>query len=225
MELIWRIALVVVPSYGIGAIPSSYIVGSAFHGIDLREHGSRNLGAANTYRVLGPMSAIPVLLFDILKGFLAVRFFAGFGGQDFIFPLLAALIVVLGHNYSVFVRFSGGKGVATTAGAFLALVPYAVVMSFILWTVLLLVFRIVSVASMAGTVFLAPAILISDRYLGSKTHPSIIILSIIAAVLVIYKHRSNIRRLLRGEEMKLFGGGSAAGKKKENATDKKKEIG
>lgn len=215
MELIWRIALVVVPSYGIGAIPSSYIVGSVFHGIDLREHGSRNLGAANTYRVLGPKSAIPVLLFDILKGFIAVRFFADFGGRDFIFPLLATLVVVLGHNYSVFVRFTGGKGVATTAGAFLALVPYAVVMSFVLWTIVLLLFRIVSVASMAGAVFLAPAILISDRYLGSRTHPSIIFLAIVAAVLVICKHRSNIRRLLRGEEKKIFGGGKPAGKKKE----------
>ncbi|HUV35536.1 MAG TPA: glycerol-3-phosphate 1-O-acyltransferase PlsY [Patescibacteria group bacterium] len=215
MELIWRIVLVVVPSYGIGAIPSSYIVGTVFHGIDLREHGSRNLGAANTYRVLGARSAVPVLMFDILKGFVAVRVFAGFGGQDFLFPLLAAFFVVLGHNYSIFVRFSGGKGVATTAGAFLALVPYAVVMSFVLWSAVLLIFRIVSVASMAGTVFLAPAILISDRYFGSRTHPSIIVLAIIAAILVIYKHRSNIQRLLRGEEKKLFGNGNTAKNKKE----------
>lgn len=215
MELIWRIALVVVPSYCIGAIPSSYIVGMVFHGIDLREQGSKNLGAANTYRVLGPKSAIPVLMFDILKGFVAVRFFAGFGGQDFIFPLLAALVVVLGHNYSIFVRFSGGKGVATTAGAFLAMVPYAVVMSFVIWSIVLLLFRIVSVASMAGVIFLAPSILISDRYFGSRTHTSIVILAVIAAVLVICKHRSNIQRLLRGEEKKIFGGKNA----------KKKELG
>ena len=215
MEMFWRIVLVFVPSYGIGAIPSSYIVGKVFHGIDLREHGSRNLGAANTYRVLGPKSAVPVLLFDILKGFVAVRYFAGFGGNSFIFPLLAAFVVVLGHNYSIFVRFGGGKGVATTAGAFLALVPYAVVMSFVLWIAVLLLFRIVSVASMAGAIFLAPAILISQRYLGGRTHKSIIILSIVAAVLVIYKHRSNIHRLLRGEEKKIFGGGKTAEEKKE----------
>lgn len=215
MEQIWRFALVIVPSYAIGAIPSSYIVGSVFHGIDLREHGSKNLGAANTYRVLGPKSAVPVLLFDILKGFIAVRFFAGFGGHSFVFPLLAALVVVLGHNYSVFVRFSGGKGVATTAGAFLALVPYAVVMSFALWTVVLIIFRIVSVASLAGAMFLAPAILLSDRYLGRTTHPSFIVLAIVAAVLVIYKHRSNIRRLMRGEEKRIFGERSSEGKEKE----------
>ncbi len=215
MEMFLRIILVTVPSYGIGAIPSSYIVGKAFHGIDLREHGSRNLGAANTYRVLGPKSAVPVLLFDILKGFIAVRYFAGFGGEGFIFQLLAAFVVVLGHIYSIFVKFAGGKGVATTAGAFLALVPYAVVMSFVVWSAVLLLFRIVSVASMAGAIFLAPAILISDRYFGGGTHKSVIVLAIVAAVLVIYKHRSNIRRLIRGEEKKIFGG-KTTNERKEN---------
>ena len=215
MEMFWHIIVVIVPSYAIGAIPSSYIVGAVFHGIDLREHGSRNLGAANTYRVLGVKSAVPVLLFDILKGFVAVRYFADFGGNSFLFPLLAAFVVVIGHNYSIFVKFAGGKGVATTAGAFLALVPYAVVMSFVIWIVVLLLFRIVSVASMVGTIFLAPAILISDRYLGSSTHKSIIILSMVAAVLVVYKHRSNIHRLLRGEEKRIFGGGKTAENKKE----------
>jgi glycerol-3-phosphate acyltransferase PlsY len=208
MKVFWRLILVFITSYGIGAIPSSYIVAKVFHGIDLRDHGSRNLGAANTFRVLGPKSAVPVLLFDVLKGFIAVRFFAGLGGESFVFPLLAALVVVLGHNYSIFVKFTGGKGVATTAGAFCALAPYAVVMCFALWVVVLLLFRIVSVASMAGAVFLAPAILIADRLLGGKTHISVIVLSIGTAVLVIYKHRSNIQRLVRGEEKKIFGSGN-----------------
>ncbi len=205
MKVLWRVVLVLITSYGIGAIPSSYIMGRLFHGIDLREHGSRNLGAANTFRVLGPKSAVPVLLFDVLKGFIAVRFFAGLGGESFIFPILAALVVVLGHNYSIFVRFTGGKGVATTAGVFCALAPYAVALCFALWVIVLFLFRIVSLASMAGAVFLAPAILIIDRLSGIKTHISIIILSIVASILVIYKHRSNIQRLVRGEEKKIFG--------------------
>jgi glycerol-3-phosphate acyltransferase PlsY len=205
MDTIARVAAVIVPSYGIGAVPSSYIVGKLFRGIDLREHGSKNLGAANTFRVLGTRFAVPVLLFDVLKGFVAAYYFSRFGGSGFAFPLLAALSVVLGHNYSAFVRFAGGKGVATTAGAFLALAPYAVLMCFALWAIVLLVSRIVSVASLAGAIFLAPAILISNRFFGTRIHPSIIALAAVAAVLVVYKHRSNIRRLLRGEEKRIFG--------------------
>ncbi len=121
MTLIAKIALVAIPSYIVGAIPASFIMGKIARGIDLREHGSGNLGAANTFRVLGRRAAVPVLLFDIGKGFFAVWFVSGSMDGAIWFSLLAAVSVVIGHNYSVFVRFSGGKGVGTTAGAFLAL--------------------------------------------------------------------------------------------------------
>ena len=118
MTLAASIASVAIPSYIVGAIPASFIMGRLARGIDLREHGSGNLGAANTFRVLGSRAAVPVLLFDIGKGFFAVWYLSGFGGTAIWFSLIAAVSVVIGHNYSVFVRFSGGKGVGTTAGAF-----------------------------------------------------------------------------------------------------------
>ncbi len=204
MNEIWKITLVVVPCYLLGAIPSSFIIGKLVKGIDLRDHGSGNLGAANTFRVLGTKAALPVLLFDIVKGFLAVKLVSLIGLEGFIYPLLAALIVIVGHNYSVFVGFSGGKGVGTTTGAFLAMAPLAVGICFLLWLVMLALFRIVSVASIVSTLMLPVAIIISNRFFGSRIHISVTYLAIIAALMVLYKHRSNIRRLINGTENKIF---------------------
>ncbi len=204
MSLIANIALVVIPSYLVGAIPASFIAGKMVRGIDLREHGSGNLGAANTFRVLGRRAAVPVLLFDIGKGFVAVWYLSALGGESILFSLLAAVAVVLGHNYSVFVRFSGGKGVGTTAGAFLALAPYAVLFCVFVWAITLLVTRIVSLASMVAALLLPVAVYLSNRFLGADAHGSILFLSIAVAALVIYKHRPNIRRLREGSEKRIF---------------------
>jgi glycerol-3-phosphate acyltransferase PlsY len=204
MYLILRILFVVVPSYLIGSIPSSFIIGKLLRGIDLREHGSGNLGAANTFRVLGFKAALPVLLFDVGKGFVAVEYFSRFGGTGIGYPLIAALVVVLGHDYSIFVQFSGGKGVGAAAGAFLALAPQAVGLCFALWIIMLLVTRIVSVASMMSAAFLPFSILLAHRVFGSDMHYSIVILACAVAVVVIVKHRSNMRRLREGTENKIY---------------------
>ena len=202
--MIVKAVVVALLSYLIGAIPASFIMGRLVRGIDLREHGSGNLGAANTFRVLGPKAAIPVLLFDIGKGFIAVWFLSKIGDGNIWLSMLAAVTVVLGHNYSLFLGFSGGKGVGTTAGAFLALAPQALVICMGVWIVLLLVSRIVSLASMVAAAGLPLAILISNRLFVAETHPLVLILSILVALLVIYKHRPNIRRLLEGSEKKIF---------------------
>ncbi len=204
MDTVLRILAVVAASYCIGSIPSSYCMGKLLKGIDLREHGSGNLGAANTFRVLGLKAAVPVLLFDIGKGFVAVHYLSRLGGTGTGFALLAALVVVIGHNYSVFVRFSGGKGVGATAGAFLALAPHALGMCFILWILILLATRIVSVASMAGAACLPASIPIANRLFGARVHYSITVLAAAAAVVVFVKHRSNIARLRNGTEKKIF---------------------
>ena len=204
MNLFLRILVVSISSYFLGSIPSSYIMGRLIRGIDLREHGSGNLGAANTFRILGAKAAVPVLLFDVGKGFIAVWYFARFGGDSFVFPLVAALLVVVGHNYSVFLKFSGGKGVGATTGAFVALAPYGVLISFVIWLAVLLISRVVSLASMTAAAFLPIAIIISNRFFESNVHFSIVILSVLVAIVVIYKHRSNIDRLRKGEEKKLF---------------------
>ena len=204
MVLLIKIAVVAVSSYLIGSIPSSFIMGRLVRGVDLREHGSGNLGAANTFRVLGPKAAVPVLLFDIGKGFIAVWFLSKIGDGNIWFTMLAAVTVVLGHNYSIFLSFSGGKGVGTTAGAFLALAPQALIICISIWIIMLLITRIVSLASMIAALLLPVSVLLSDRLFGTETHFLILVLSILVALLVIYKHRPNIRRLREGSEKRIF---------------------
>lgn len=179
-------------------------MGRFLRGIDLREHGSGNLGAANTFRVLGARAAIPVLLFDVGKGLVAVLIFPRFAGGGSYFELLAALAVVLGHSYSLFVGFAGGKGVGTTAGVFIALAPVAVGMCFVLWLAVLLATRIVSLASIVASAFLPVFILAANRLMLANNHPSVAILGLAVAVFVIAKHRSNISRLRQGKEKRLF---------------------
>lgn len=204
MEFLLKTLAVAIPSYIIGSIPSSYIMGKLLRKIDLREHGSGNLGAANTFRVLGFWAALPVLLFDIGKGFVAVSFFSKFGGPEIGFAILAALAVVVGHNYSMFVRFSGGKGVGTTAGAFLALAPLAVGLCLALWIVVLLITRTVSIASLASAAFLPFSIPVADYLFDTGFSPWITLFAVIAAVVVIVKHRANIVRIREGTEKKIF---------------------
>jgi glycerol-3-phosphate acyltransferase PlsY len=204
MDILLKALLVAVSSYLIGSIPSSFFMGKLLRGIDLREHGSGNLGAANTFRVLGLKAALPVLLFDIGKGFVAVRYFSKLGGDATAYALLAALLVVIGHNYSVFVRFSGGKGVGATAGAFLALAPQALGMCVVLWVLTLLVTRIVSIASMVSAAFLPVSVPLANRVFGAHVHYSVTILAFAAAIVVFAKHRSNISRLRDGTEKRIF---------------------
>lgn len=204
MNFLIKILIVALPCYILGSIPSSYIMGKLVKKIDLRNHGSGNLGAANTFRILGTGAAIPVLIFDIGKGFVATEYLSNLGGEHILFSLIAAIVVVIGHNYSVFLCFSGGKGVGTTSGAFLALSPYAVLFCVILWLLILVTVRIVSVASMTAAIALPLSILISNRFFQSDTHVFVLYISMIVTVLVLYKHRSNIRRLRQGTEKRIF---------------------
>ncbi|MBI4721274.1 MAG: glycerol-3-phosphate 1-O-acyltransferase PlsY [Chitinivibrionia bacterium] len=200
-------------SYLLGAIPFSYIAGKIFAGIDLREHGSGNLGASNTFRMLGPKIAIPVLIGDIAKGFLPVRFaylantaqsLSGAADAPVLqLMLVAALAAVIGHMYSVFVGFSGGKGIATTAGAFLALVPWAFLGAFIVWLLFFAASRIVSLASLAGAVTLPLFVYASGRLGMGDPHWSLLALSFVITLVVLFKHKANIRRLMAGTEPAL----------------------
>lgn len=204
MELFLKILGVAASGYLLGSIPSSFIMAKILRGIDLRDHGSGNLGAANTFRILGAKAAVPVLIIDIGKGFLAVKLVSMAGIDNFAFVALAALMAILGHNYSVFVKFSGGKGVGTTTGAFLAIVPVAVVICILIWLVLLLTTRIVSLASIAASIALPLAVLLSRYYMGRDIDILAVALSVIVAVVVVYKHRSNIQRLRNGTEKRIF---------------------
>lgn len=197
---------VAVAGYLGGAIPFSYIAGRLVGGIDLREHGSGNLGASNTFRFLGPRIAGLVLLLDVAKGFLPVYFAPAWGGELFssgALMVLAGFMAVMGHMFSVFVRFRGGKGIATTAGVFLALAPLALLAAFVVWGIVFATTRIVSVASLAGALALPLGVYAWSR-LGTASYDApVLVLSGAIAGVVVVKHRSNIRRLLAGEEPAL----------------------
>lgn len=189
-------------SYVVGATPTSLWVGRALHGVDLREVGSGNLGATNTFRVLGPGAATPVMVVDVLKGYLPVVLLpplAGLEGSIWVLALGAAAI--LGHVFSFWVGFRGGKGVATSAGVFLALAPLPLLITVGVWAALVFITRIVSVASITAALLLPVLVLLmpTPRHEGD----ALVVFTAFLGAFVIWAHRTNIRRLLRGEESRF----------------------
>jgi len=182
-------------AYLIGATPTSYLAGKLGRGIDLREHGSKNLGATNVYRVLGWRYAVPVALIDMAKGIVPVAILGPWSNGPGWFMVALGLAAVLGHMYSPYVRFKGGKGVATAAGMFLALAPLAIVLSMLVWTATLWLSGYVSVASLAAAVPFPLWV-----RLTVPRQPYTLWASVILALLIVYAHRANIRRLRDGTE-------------------------
>jgi len=182
-------------SYLVGAFPTSYVAGRLFKGIDLREHGSRNLGATNAYRVLGWKFAVPVAIVDILKGTLPVLLFAPRVSDSAVVAVLVGAMAVIGHVFSVFVGGKGGKGVATTAGVMLGVAPAAVGVCMAVWALLVWLTGYVSLGSIVGAAVLPVAM-----YLVQPDRRELVVPSVVLAALVILLHRGNIQRLLRGTE-------------------------
>jgi len=191
--------LAILASYLLGATPTSYIAGKVGRGIDLREHGSKNLGATNVYRILGWKYAIPVALFDIAKGAVPVLFFAAWAGaaEHPWLPVALGGAAVLGHMFSPYVSFKGGKGVATAAGMFLALAPVAVLLAILVWVLCLWLSGYVSLSSI-----IAVASVPLWVFLTGFPHDSPYVLwaGLALVVLIIFAHRRNIARLLAGTE-------------------------
>lgn len=194
-------------AYLLGSIPTSVWIGKAFHGIDVREHGSGNAGATNTIRVLGWKTGIPVLIIDLAKGWLAAMLpvflkIAPHGTAQLTdLQILTGVIAIFGHIFPLYAGFRGGKGVATVAGAMLAIHPLLTLSCFGVFLIVLLTTGIVSVSSMSmGIAFPILLFILFDT-------PSLIfkIFSVFVAVALLVTHRNNIRRLLKGEEKKLFG--------------------
>ncbi len=196
----------VVLAYLMGATPTSYWVGRAFYGVDLRQHGSGNLGATNTVRVLGWKAAVPVIVVDLGKGFVPVWFFPRVLDVPIGWTLAFGAAAIFGHIYSVWVGFRGGKGVATSAGVFLALAPWAVLGAFVVWAAVTLPTRYVSLGSMVAAASLPVFVAVTPHRGGT----GMLVFTAALAVFIIWAHRTNIRRLLRGEENR-FGASSSAG--------------
>jgi acyl phosphate:glycerol-3-phosphate acyltransferase len=189
------LAVMVILAYLIGATPTSYLAGKLGRGIDLREHGSKNLGATNVYRVLGWKYALPVGVFDAAKGALAVKVLAPWSNGPAWFTVVLGLAAVLGHVFSPYVHFKGGKGVATAAGMLLALAPLAVAISLPIWGVTLWLFGYVSLASITVAVLFPLWVRVTE-----PAQPYTFWASVALAVLIAYSHRVNIRRLIDGTE-------------------------
>jgi len=185
-----------VASYLVGAIPTSYLVSRTFAKIDLRQHGSGNLGATNLYRVLGWKYAVPVALFDIAKGAIPVLVFAPRVSSSELYALACGVAAIIGHVFSVFVGFKGGKGVATAAGVMLALTPLALAVAAAVWGVVVMLTGYVSLASIAAAAVLPVAVYL----LEPPDIPQLLWIDVLIAVGVIVLHRRNIERLLKGTE-------------------------
>jgi glycerol-3-phosphate acyltransferase PlsY len=186
-----------VPAYLLGSIPTSYVVARLARGIDLREFGSRNLGATNLYRLLGWKAAVPVALFDIAKGAAPVVAFIATGGTPRWWALVVGMAAVVGHVYSPFVSFKGGKGIAAAAGVFLAYTPAAIGAVAVVWAGLVLWKGYVSLGSIMAA--LSFPVFVGLLYPGSGA----LWIAAGAAAFVVFAHRGNIRRLMAGTEARF----------------------
>jgi glycerol-3-phosphate acyltransferase PlsY len=199
-------SLSIVATYLLGSIPSSVWIGKYFYGIDVREYGSKNAGATNTFRVLGKKAGILTLIFDVLKGWAAVKL-ANFAAPEIItesgykdLQLLLAMAAVLGHIFPVYVGFRGGKGVATLLGAVLAIQPDAAGFSFLIFLIVFIATNFVSLSSMTAAVAFPFYIIVIEK----STIPSLVIFSMAVAILVLITHQKNIERLIHHKESKIY---------------------
>lgn len=195
------LALALLAAYLVGSIPMTLIVARIGAGVDLRTVGSGNLGATNLYRALGWKFAVPAGLFDMAKGALPTLLLPPRVGTAAWLPLAVGAAAIVGHVFSIFVRFRGGKGVATAAGVVLGMAPVPLLISFAIWIVVLKATGYVSLGSILGAV----AFPITAAALGT-TNPYVVPVGCLLAAFILFTHRTNIQRLRAGTENR-FGRG------------------
>ncbi|HHY70415.1 MAG TPA: glycerol-3-phosphate 1-O-acyltransferase PlsY [Thermoanaerobacterales bacterium] len=185
----------IIASYLVGSISFAYYICKIFYSIDIRQYGSGNPGSTNVLRVLGKKPALIVFTADLLKGFTMVSLGRLLGGESL--ALLSAIAVVVGHDWSVFLNFKGGKGIATSFGIIIGISPKVGLILFIIGISVIYISRYVSLGSISAAILL-PIILTVLKY--PLTH---IITGLILGIIAVYRHRDNIERLLAGKENKL----------------------
>ena len=181
-------------AYLIGSIPSGLIIGKIFFNIDVRQYGSRNIGATNTYRVIGLKAALPVFLCDALKGAAGVVLLSSYGPM---YMILGGILAMMGHNWSVFLGFKGGRGVATGLGVLIALSPLVALLCFLVWGIIVYFTKLVSLRSIIAAA-LVPVLM----YVTGESY-WFVGFGGLAALFVIVRHWDNIKRLLAGNELKV----------------------
>lgn len=185
--------LFLVFSYLLGSIPFAYLAGRILKGIDIREHGSRNIGATNVSRVLGRAPGIVVFILDFSKGLIPVLL-AG----SMPIKILSGLFSISGHMWPVFLGFKGGKGVATGFGVMVGLIPKSALIVSIIWVIIVALFRYISLGSIVASLLLPVFVFFLEKDKGL-----LFIFTLIMSALVVYKHRENVKRLLSGAENKI----------------------
>jgi glycerol-3-phosphate acyltransferase PlsY len=183
-------------SYALGSIPFGFIVGK-IKGHDLRREGSGNVGTTNVFRVVGKKEGIMVFILDLLKGFIPVFYFTRFSPY---IGIVAVLGAITGHVTTPFLRFKGGKGIATGFGSLLALMMVPALLIFAVWIILLGISRRVSVGSLGAAI----ALPISYYFTSDPVYIPILIITILITIIVFVSHRSNIKRLIKKEEAPIF---------------------
>lgn len=183
-------------SYLLGSIPNGLILGKAIWGVDLRQHGSKNIGATNAWRTIGKAGGISIFALDFLKGAVSAYLGLHLGGSE-LAGVLCGILAIAGHSWSVFLAFKGGKGVATGLGVIAALMPMVTLIVFAVWFAIVYFTGYVSLGSIVG------AALVPILTLFFGLHTEFLIFGLIAAVFIIYRHKSNIERLLNGTESKI----------------------
>jgi glycerol-3-phosphate acyltransferase PlsY len=192
-----KIALIIISCYLLGSIPFGYIVGKLFKKIDIRELGSGNIGATNVFRILGPSLAFVVLIGDIGKGILSIYLVHFLNIDNSLISTIAGLAVICGHDWSLFLGFKGGKGIATTFGVVFVLNPTISILALIIWGVVLITTRYVSLSSIFAVISIfILTILFKQPY-------EYIIFSAIILILGIFRHKENIERLKLKKERKI----------------------
>lgn len=191
----------IVIAYLFGALPCGVWLGKGTKNIDIREHGSKNSGATNAYRILGPKYGIMVLIMDALKGYIPLYLanIFGIGGVEII---LLGLVAILGHTFSFFLQFKGGKGVATSLGVFLFLMPKVIGILVLVFIITVGITRYISLGSVICSALL-PILAFFMPVRDSATRVPLVVISLVVGIFVIYKHKANIARLMDGKENKF----------------------
>ncbi len=197
--------LLCVLAYLIGSIPTGIIVSKKFSNIDIQSEGSRNIGATNVARLLGKKFGALTLLGDVAKGIIPVILAAWWMGPDNtgveIWVSLVALFCVIGHMYPIFLKFKGGKGIATSTGVFLVIAPLGVLLNILVFLIVLAKWRFVSLGSLSAA--LCMPILVALFPNSMFPNPKVFVsLAVVVSILILYRHRENMKRLVRGEERK-----------------------
>ena len=193
------VLLIPIAAYLLGSVPFGLILAKLFGGGDVRKSGSGNIGATNVARVVGPVAGILTLLFDTLKGVAAVLLAVRITNDSAMWMMISAFAVLLGHCFPVWLKFKGGKGVATALGVFLALSPWAALSALLLFLVCVIFWRFVSLGSVAAAA--AMPMLIYFLWAPHHSPPIVVDVGTLAiALLVIYKHDANLQRLVEGTE-------------------------